>query len=196
MESVTPLRQYAAAAALAWLALLGGCGLLGPRPSQQAPASDPDSVRSGYALMYSFVARQKNSDKILIVKRTSPQVKTMMQEISAAARHIDASLKAIAQRDPAIELDRRVLPLIEAQQRESAELERGLQFLGTSGRPFERLLLLTQSGVLTTERHLSRAMRDAESDPERKAFWARTAKTFDEIYAKLNKLLEDEYFSP
>ena len=45
-------------------------------------------------------------------------------------------------------------------------------------------------------RLLARVMRDSETHPERKAFWEQSAKTFDELYAKLVKLLEDEYFSP
>jgi hypothetical protein len=94
-----------------------------------------------------------------------------------------------------IKLDRRVLPLIEALQRENAQAERGKQFLETSGKEFERLLLLTQSGVLTTERHISRVMRDKELNPERKAFWKGAVKAFDRLYAKLVKLLEDQYFT-
>lgn len=176
--------------------LLAGCSIFGPKPSQEAPASDPESVNAGYTLMYNFVATQKNSDKLLIIKRASPRVDRMIKEISDAAGKIDAGLKKFAKEDSSIQLDRRVLPLMEAKQRESAQAERALQFLGTSGKPFERLLLLTQSGVLTTQRHVARVMRDSETNPERKAFWDQTAKTFDRLYAKVVTLLEDQYFSP
>jgi len=200
MESLMfPRRQWQVLAqtivALSCAVALAGCSMLGSRPSQEAPASDSESVNAGYVLLYTIVSTQKHADKLLIVKRVSPQVKQMVQEISEAAGKIDADLRRFADGDPRIEIDRRVLPLIEAKQRESAAFERGLQFLGTSGKPFERLLLLTQSGLLTTERHLARVMRDSEQFPERKEFWKQTAKTFDELYAQLLKLLEDEYFS-
>jgi hypothetical protein len=38
-------------------------------------------------------------------------------------------------------------------------------------------------------------MRDKELNPERKAFWKGAVKTFDRLYAKLVKLLEDQYFT-
>lgn len=194
-----PRRQWQSISQAIMVALfaiaLAGCSMPGPRPAQEAPPSDPESVNAGYTLLYTIVSRQKHTDKLLIVKRVSPQVKQMIKEISVAAGKIDADLKRFASRDPRIELDRRVLPLIEAKQRESAVFERGLQFLGTSGKPFERLLLLTQAGLLTTERHVARVMRDSEQHPERKEFWKQTVKTFDELYVRLLKLLEDEYFS-
>lgn len=174
---------------------MAGCSLFGSKPSRETPASDPESVNAGYTLLYSIVSGQKNSDKLLLIKHVSPQVKQIIKEISEETGKIDAGLKKFAKDDPNIRLDRSVLPLIEEKQRESATLERGLQFLGTSGKPFERLLLLSQSGLLTTERHVARVMRDSETNPDRKAFWAQTATTFDELYAKLLKLLEDEYFS-
>ncbi len=184
-------------ATVALLAIaLAGCSLFGPKPSQQTPASDPDSINTGYTLLYIIVAGQKSSDKVLLIKHVSPQVKDIIKEISEATGKIDAELKAFAKNDPDIQLERRVLPLIETKQRESAVAERVLQFVGTSGKRFERLLLLSQSGLLTTERHIARVMRDSETHPGRKAFWEQTAKTFDELYAKLVKLLEDEYFIP
>jgi len=179
---------------LALATLLAGCSILGPKPSQGTPTSDPESVNVGYTLLYNIVATQKNSDKLLIIKRVSPEVRSVIQEVSKAAGAIDEELKQFAKADPAIKLDHRVLPLIEAKARESAQAERGKQFLETSGKPFERLLILTQSGVLTTERHIARAMRESERNPERRAFWERTTKTFDALYEKLLALLEEQYY--
>jgi hypothetical protein len=131
----------------------------------------------------------------LIIKRVSSEVRALIEEISNAAGELNDELERFAKQDRLIKLDRRVLPLIEALQRENAQAERGKQFLETSGKEFERLLLLTQSGVLTTERHISRVMRDKELNPERKVFWKGAVKTFDRLYAKLVKLLEDQYFT-
>lgn len=182
-------------AALLMLALLSACSLFGPaKTSQQTPVADPDSVYIGYTLLYGFVATQKNSDKLLIIKRVSPEVKQMIEDIAKATGQMDEELKMFAKEDPAIELDRRVLPFIEARQRESASAERGKQFLEKSGKDFERLLLLTQSGVLTTERHLARVMRDSEQNPARRAFWERAVITFDDLYARLVRQLDEHAY--
>jgi hypothetical protein len=185
--------------ALAFIAalVLGGCGLAGggARPTTNEAALDPDSVFVGYTLMYEFVSTQKASDKLLLIKRESDEVEAMINEISAVARDIEAQLKRIADAEPRIRLEAPVLPLMERKQRESARAERLKDFLGKSGKEFERLLLLTQAGSLTAERHIARAMREAETDPERKAFWEQTARRFDELYAKLVRLLEERYYS-
>jgi hypothetical protein len=189
-----PSRSTVLAAAVVLVWGLGGCSLLGPKPSMQTPIDDPESVNIGYVLLYDLVAKQKNTDKLLIIKRVSSEVRALIEELSNAAGELNDELERFAKQDRLIKLDRRVLPLIEALQRENVQAERGKQFLETSGKEFERLLLLTQSGVLTMERHISRVMRDKELNPERKAFWEGAVKTFDRLYAKLVKLLEDQYF--
>jgi hypothetical protein len=190
-----PSRGAVLAAAVVLIWGLGGCSLLGYKPSTQTPINDPESVNIGYVLLYDLVAKQKNADKLLIIKRVSPEVRALIEEISNAVGELNDELERFAKQDRVITLDRRVLPLIEALQRENAQAERGKQFLETSGKKFERLLLLTQSGVLTTERHISRVMRDKEPNPERKAFWEGAVKTFDHLYTKLVRLLEDQYFT-
>jgi hypothetical protein len=190
-----PSRGAVLAAAVVLIWGLGGCSLLGHKPSTQTPINDPESVNIGYVLLYDLVAKQKNADKLLIIKRVSPEVRALIEEISNAVGELNDELERFAKQDRVITLDRRVLPLIEALQRENAQAERGKQFLETSGKKFERLLLLTQSGVLTTERHISRVMRDKEPNPERKAFWEGAIKTFDRLYTKLIRLLEDQYFT-
>lgn len=178
--------------------LLGACSGLQTKlaePTTQAGAADPDSVFVGYALMYEFVSTQKNSDKLLLIKRESDDVNRMVKEISQWAGEVDGQLKRFAKAEPRIKLDDNQLPLLEKKQRESARAERTKEFLGTSGKEFERLILLTQSGSLTTERHIARALRESEQDPERKAYWEMATRRFDEVYARLKKLLEQQYFS-
>jgi hypothetical protein len=160
--------------------LLFGCAIGSNQTTDPAreQLADPNS---GYALLYAIVSVQKNSDKILIIRKVSPDVSALTNEI--------------AKDNPSIKLDAVVLPTIEIRQRESAALERAKQFLAITGKPFERLLLLTESGVLTTERHLTRVMGDEEKNPQRKIFWKNAQQRFDQIYAKLRALLESQYFT-
>lgn len=176
--------------------IFAGCAILGSGQSTDPTKEKLADPNAGYALLYAFVSTQKNSRLILIIRKVSKDVEVMVDEISDLASDLDKQLKGIAKQDPSIKLDAVVLPMIEGRQRESAQLERAKQFLGTTGKPFERLLLLTQSGVLTTERHLTRVMAEQEKDPQRKLFWKNAQERFDQVYAKLLKLLESEYFSP
>lgn len=175
--------------------LLFGCALLGSNPSTDPTREQRADPNSGYAILYSLVSVQKSSDKILIIRKVSPEVNALIKEISELAGELDAQLKQIAKDDPSIKLDAVVLPKTEVLQRESAQLERAKQFLTMTGKPFERLLLLTQSGVLTTERHVTRVMGDEEKNPQRKIFWMNAQQRFDQIYDKFVALLESQYYS-
>jgi hypothetical protein len=192
MTLFSSMRVIALAAAAQ---LLFGCGIFGSNQTTDPTREQRADPNAGYALLYSFVSLQKNSDKILIIRKVSPEVSAMIHEISDLAGDLDAQLKQFTKDDPSIKLDAVVLPMIEVRQRESAQLERAKQFLAITGKPFERLLLLTQSGVLTTERHLTRVMGDEEKNPQRKIFWKNAQQRFDQTYTKLRALLESQYFS-
>ena len=181
--------------AIAATQLLFGCAIAGSNQTTDPTRQQLADPNSGYALLYSIVSVQKNSDKILIIRKVSPEVSALTKEISDLAGDLDTQLKQHAKDDPSIKLDAVVLPTIENRQRESAALERAQQFLAITGKPFERLLLLTESGVLTTERHLTRVMGDEEKNPQRKIFWKNAQQRFDQIYAKLRALLESQYFT-
>ena len=181
--------------AIAATQLLFGCAIAGSNQTTDPTREQLADPNSGYALLYSIVSVQKNSDKILIIRKVSPDVTALTKEISDLAGDLDTQLKQLAKDDPSIKLDAVVLPTIENRQRESAALERAKQFLAITGKPFERLLLLTESGVLTTERHLTRVMGDEEKNPQRKIFWKNAQQQFDQIYAKLRALLESQYFT-
>jgi hypothetical protein len=195
---LSPLRRGGATALVAALGiqLLAGCAVFSSGQSTDPSKEKLADPNVGYALLHLFVQKQKNTDNLLIIRKVSRDVEALMDEISSLAGDLDKQLKEIAKQDPSIKLDAVVLPLIEVEQRESTQLERAKQFLGTTGKPFERLLLLTQSGVLTTERHITRVMREREKNPERKRFWKNAQERFDQVYAKLLNLLESQYFSP
>jgi hypothetical protein len=193
MTLFSTMRVIAIAAAAQ---LLFGCAIFGSNQTTDPTSEQRADPNSGYALLYSFVSLQKSSDKILIIRKVSPDVSAMIHEITDLAGDLDAQLKQFAKDDPSIKLDAVVLPMIEVRQRESAQLERAKQFLAITGKPFERLLLLTQSGVLTTERHVTRVMGDEEKNPQRKIFWKNAQQRFDQTYTKLRALLESQYFSP
>ena len=181
--------------AIAATQFLFGCAITGSNQTTDPTRDQLADPNSGYALLYSIVSVQKNSDKILIIRKVSPEVSALTNEISDLAGDLDTQLKQLAKDDPSIKLDAVVLPTIENRQRQSAALERAKQFLAITGKPFERLLLLTESGVLTTERHLTRVMGDEEKNPQRKIFWKNAQQRFDQIYAKLRALLESQYFT-
>jgi nicotinamide riboside kinase len=83
---------------------------------------------------------------------------------------------------------------MERRKRDSVNIERLKDLLGETGKHFERLLLLSQSGAHNQTRHLARVMVEAETREDRKAFWQEVQRQFDENYQNVVELLESEYF--
>jgi hypothetical protein len=165
--------------------------------AERQPAGESQRIlNEGYSLLYDHVSKQKQSDKILLIKLESKDVKALITEISDNAERIQKALDKLAAQDPRLEVKLQSLPEIEAESRKSASFERLKDLLAKSGKEFERLLLLTQSGVLNTERHLSKVLSKKETNRERKAFLEDVNRQFDDDYRKVVQLLEAQYFKP
>lgn len=161
------------------------------------PASENQRIlNEGYSLLYDHVSKQKQSDKILLIKLESKDVKAVITSISDNAERIQKALDKIAAQDPQLDIKLQSLPEIEVELRKSASFERIKDLLGKSGKEFERLLLLTQSGVLNTERHLTKVLSEKETNGKRKAFAQEANRQFDEQYRRVVELLEAQYFTP
>lgn len=166
-------------------------------PEEQAAADQKQRLlNEGYSLLYDIVSKQGLSEKILLIKFESKEVKAVISGIADAAERIRKGLDEMAKKDPRLELKLQPLPLMEVETRKSANFERVKDLLGKSGKEFERLLLLTQSGVLNSERHLSKVLSEKETDKERKAFMQGVHRQIDEQYRKVVQLLEAQYFTP
>lgn len=179
---------------LSCLFFLTGFANAAPEPS--AAEQKQRALNEGYSLLYDIVSKQGLAEKILLIKFESKEVKAVIKGVADAAERIQKGLDEMAKKDPRLELKLQPLPLMEVETRKSANFERVKDLLGTSGKEFERLLLLTQSGVLNSERHLSKVLSEKETDKERKAFMQDAYRQIDEQYRKVVQLLEAQYFTP
>ncbi len=174
---------------------LGGCATA---PVERPPSANQNQrvLNEGYSMLYDAVSKQKQSDKLLLIKLESKDVKTVIGGLSDAAERIQKDLEEMAKLDPRVELKLQPLPAIEVEARKSANLERLKDLLGQTGSEFERLLLLTQSGALNSERHLAKTLSEKETSPQRKKLMQEVSRTFDDQYQKVVRLLEAKYFTP
>src|SRR5688572_28565160 len=139
------------ALALSWLLFLAS--VANAAPEQQAAADQKQRLlNEGYSLLYDIVSKQGLAEKILLIKFESKEVKAVIMGIADAAERIQKDLDEMAKKDPRVDLKLQPLPLMEVETRKSANFERVKDLLGKSGKEFERLLLLTQSSVLNSER--------------------------------------------
>jgi hypothetical protein len=188
---IRPKRRRFLMSALAMLA--AGCASEPPRPT--AAVSDGHQlVSEGYTLMYDAASKLKFGDELLLVKIEADPVDEFISDISTYAGDLQGQFEELAERDPVVKLDLELLPAMEVMTRDSVTGERVPDLLSRSGKDFERLLLLTQSGALNQSRHLARVMVDTETDPERKALWQEIQAQLDDLYDRTVNLLEQDYF--
>ena len=189
--------SYAVGVVLRVLAvLLGltiGCSTTHPHAEETARSGRP-VLSYGYALLHEMVRTQRFADKILLVKSESDAVKHIVGRIADHAADDKTRLEQIAKDYPAIRIDSDVLPEVQVAMLHSLEKEQVKDVLSKSGKDFERTLVIVLVGFVQQERHLARAMVEAETDANRRRFWTDTQRRFDAEYADALGLLERRYF--
>jgi hypothetical protein len=164
------------------------------RPAPPAPSDGHRTIAQGYSLLHAITSEQKELKKLLLVKVESDSVDAVISELADYTGKLSAELEDMARRYPALTVDTQFLPEVEVKARESITSDTTRIFLDTKGKEFERRLLLKQLSALEQERHIAKVMVALETADERRAFWTRTEQRFGELYAKVEQLLERQYF--
>jgi hypothetical protein len=127
-----------------------------------------------YALLYGVVERNKEVDKILILKSVSPTTKGLVKRIAAACAEAADHLKGYAKSPTG-------LPPAEEKARVGVEKVTRGRLFSHSGDDFEVALLLTQHSALEYCAVLARDVEAAEKAPASKAWAKATAAKFEDL---------------
>jgi hypothetical protein len=146
--------------------LLTGCSTTPARPS-----AGPESARNeGYSLLYDLARKEKDVNKLLLLKKEQADVNDAIQEIARVMGDAERQLKEFAHEDPTLQLKTPGLPWAEQKTRAAIESARAKKLLLTSGQQFELRLLLSQAEGLSYGSHLARVLQQQEKDIRRKMF--------------------------
>lgn len=173
----------------------GGCSSAVPQ-KPLSPSDGHRTIAEGYSLLYGITSQQRDLKKLLLVKVESDPVDAVISELADYTGELSAELEDMVKRYPALTVSTQFLPEVEVKTRESITAETTKVFLDTKGKEFERRLLLKQLTALEQERHMAKVMVELETTDERRAFWRRTEQRFGQLYDKVEKLLERQYFCP
>jgi hypothetical protein len=174
------------------LVLCGLCGcqsfrLATATPERAEPAAsgeksfDLTTRNNALALLNELLNDEKNVNKILIIKRDSPELKSLINNISQSANHGAKRLKSMAEKDPRLHLSLTGLPPGEQAARKAITKTNEQILLQSKGAEFEFQLLLTQAEALNYGAHLAQVAADNEPRPAR-------AQEFSEMSIKLKTL--------
>jgi len=129
-----------------------GCGQLASH--RQPDSGTPDStqrqsIRNNCAsLLHELLDEEKNVSKLLIIKRESDDLETLIKTISKSAGRLAETLEHMARQDRSLNLRMTLLPAGEAATRKAIAKTKQDQLLHSSGGRFELQLLLTQAEAL------------------------------------------------
>jgi hypothetical protein len=179
---------------LAAIWLLSGCVSLEPRAEEGAPTKvNAAGISEGYALLYELVSKEKQSNLLSIIKKESPELKSLLERISETSKATAKELDTLARIDPPLNLKVTHLPKLEQAARESIDKETSKEILHSDGVDLEFHMVSSQLAGMNYAAHLARSLAIVETNPRRKEFLQRTDHKFSDLHGQVYKMLFARY---
>ena len=179
---------------LAVIGVLSGYAILEPRAKADAPPTVTASdMSAGYALLYELVSKEKQSTLLSLIKKESPELKSLLERISETSKATAKELETLATIHPPLNLKVTHLPRIEQTTRDSIDKETSQQILRSHGVDLEFNMVSSQLAGMNYGAHLARSLAIVETNPRRKDFLLRTERKFSELYGQAYKMLFTRY---
>ena len=168
------------------LALLLLCASLPGAKERRSADNKSVEVRNNAAsLLYDLLREEKDVRKLLVIKRDSDELHTLIKAVAKEAGESAKALEALARRDTTLDLRTSGLPPGERAARESISKAKAGELLRAKGNDFEFRLLLTQVEALNYASHLAKVAAENDTVAERVEFLdglsKRTARLRDEV---------------
>jgi hypothetical protein len=179
---------------LAVIWILSGCAILEPRAKEDGPTNvNVSEISEGYALLYDLVSKEKQSSLLSIIKKESPELKSLLERISDTSKATAKELETLARKSPPLNLRVTHLPRIEQAARESIDKETSREVLHSKGVDLEFNMVSSQLAAMNYAAHLARSVALVETNPVRKEFLQRTDRKYSELHGQVYKMLFTRY---
>jgi hypothetical protein len=167
---------------------------LEPRAKEVAPpAVTASDISAGYALLYDLVSKEKQSTLLSLIKKESPELKSLLERISETSKATAKELETLATIHPPLNLKVTHLPRIEQAARDSLDKETSKQILNSHGVDLEFNMVSSQLAAMNYAAHLARSLVVVETNPRRKEFLQRTDRRFSELHVLVFTMLFTRY---
>jgi hypothetical protein len=180
--------------ALAAIWILSGCAIFEPGGKEDAPTSvSVAELSQGYALLYDLVSKEKRVNLLSMIKKESPELKSLLERVSEASKTTAKELEALAKLNPPLNLKLTHLPRIEEAARESIDKETSKTILNSEGVHMEFTMVSSQLAGMNYAAHLARSLAAGEPNPQRKVFLQRTDRKFSDLHRQMYNMLYARY---
>ena len=174
--------------------VLSGCAIFEPSAKEDAPTNVRASeISEGYALLYDLVSKEEQSSLLSIIKKESPELKSLLERISDTSKATTKELDTLAKIAPPLNLKVTHLPRIEQAARDSIDKETSKEILHSKGVDLEFNMVSSQLAGMNYAAHLARSLAVIEPNPRRKEFLQRTDRKFSELHSQVYKMLFTRY---
>jgi hypothetical protein len=180
--------------ALAMIWILSGCATSEPDAKGDAPANVKlAELSQGYALLYDLVSNEKRVNLLSVIKKESPDLKSLLERVSEASKATAKEMETLAKLDPPLNLKVTHLPRIEEAARDSIEKETSRAILNSEGVRLEFTIVSSQLSGMNYAAHLARILAAVDPNPQRKQFLQRTDRTFSDLHRQMYNMLYARY---
>jgi hypothetical protein len=174
--------------------LTAGCAVLEPRAKENAPTHvNVSAISEGYALLYDLVSKEKQSSLLSIIKKESPEFKSLLERISDTSKATATELEALARINPPLNIKVMHLPRLEQATRESIDKQTSKEILHSTGVALEFNIVSSQLAAMNYAAHLARSLAVVETNPRRKEFLQQTDRKFSDLHGQVYKMLFTRY---
>jgi len=143
----------------------------------------------GFSLLYDLATKQRNVDKILVLKHVNARTESEIKEIAQLFHQAQEEFDSFARQDSSLNFQATHLPALEEKTRDSIQSTTTKDLLFSTGKDFELRLLLTQVQALNYASHLANVLRDKDYNRTRKSFLSEFSKQCDQHHQKVMQLL-------
>jgi hypothetical protein len=180
----------ALSSALVAIWVVSGCATLEPGAKEHAPASvSPSELSEGYSLLYDLLSKEKHSSMLSIIKKESPELKSILERVSETSKATIKELDTLAKLNPPLTLKAPHLPRLEQAARESINKETSKKILHSNGVELEFNMVSSQLAGMNYAAHLARTLAAVETNPQRKEFLQRTDRNYSKLHGQMSKIL-------
>jgi len=181
-------------AAVLLVLLISGCAILEPRAKESTPTHvNVSAIGEGYALLYDLVSKEKQSSLLTIIRKVSPELKSLLERISETSKATATELETLARLNPPLNLKVTHLPRLEQAARESIDTETSKEILHSEGVDLEFNMVSSQLAAMNYAAHLARSLAVVETNPRRKEFLQQTDHKFSGLHGQVYTMLFTRY---
>jgi hypothetical protein len=168
----------------------GGCQTRPRRPVTNNTQQEQIRVNC-YGLLYELLGKQSNVDKLLLIKIESDELDELITAIADASLAGADRLEEFSKKDPALPLDRTLLPPGETATRDAIASAKKKELLEPFNPGFESELLMTQAEALSYAWHLAGVAAENEPDAERAAYLKGLGEQMKDLHRRTITLLRE-----